>query len=225
MINYALIMAAGRGLRLMPMTLNLPKPMVEMTGETIISKSLKQLKEQVPKIAITVGYHGALLAKHVIEENVSAVFNTNGHGNCWWLFNTLMKYLNEPVLVLTCDNIVKIDISFIIDEYIRLGSPDCMFVPVGPVEGIEGDYIFGENNLVNSLSRERPTPFFCSGIQLLNPVAINRSIPECDDFNDLWNLLIESKKLYFSSIYPHPWYSINTIEQLLAIETKAYQIE
>jgi MurNAc alpha-1-phosphate uridylyltransferase len=210
-------MAAGRGMRMMPITSSMPKPMITVSGESLISKSLVQLREQIPNIGITVGYQGAILAKHVIEEKVSFIFNTDGHGNCWWLFNTLMKYLNEPVLVLTCDNIVKLDLKFFQDEYIKLGSPACMVVPVKPVKGIEGDYIHGQEGLVHSLSRSKPSTKYCSGIQLLNPAVINELVDKIDDFNQLWKELINLKKLSYSSVYPHEWYSVNTIEQLATL--------
>ncbi|MDN3548787.1 nucleotidyltransferase family protein [Mucilaginibacter aquaedulcis] len=206
-------MAGGRGLRMMPMTTSIPKPMIEIEGETLISKSLIQLKTRIPTIGITVGYQGAALAKHVIEEGASLVFNTDGQGNCWWLFNTLMKHLDEPVLVLTCDNIVRLDLDFILTEYLRLNSPPCMVIPVKPVKGIDGDYITGGNNIVASLGRTNISQQYCSGIQLLNPAIINRLVSRVDDFNELWDSLIRLEKLSYSSIYPYNWYSVNTIRQ------------
>jgi MurNAc alpha-1-phosphate uridylyltransferase len=214
MINYALIMAAGRGIRMMPMTTLIPKPMIQISGESLISKSLHQLRKQIPNIGITVGYKGSMLARHVIEEGASIIFNTDGRGNCWWLFNTLMKHLNEPILVLTCDNIVQLDLNFILSEYQRLNTPPCMLIPVKPVIGIDGDYIFGENGVVSSLSRTDFSEQYCSGIQLLNPGAINELVNKIEDFNQLWNSLISLKKLSYSAMYPYRWFSINTVEQL-----------
>jgi MurNAc alpha-1-phosphate uridylyltransferase len=214
MINYALIMAAGRGLRMMPLTNDMTKSMIKVHGETLISKSISQIRSAVPNIAITVGHMGADLAKHVIDQGVSMVFNTNGKGNAWWIFNTLMKYLNEPVLVLTCDNVVKLDLHFIYSSYAALGNPLCMVVPVEPVEGIEGDFISGQNNIVSSLNRNNRSDIYCSGIQLLNPHLINKKMNAVDDFYELWQDLIEHEDLYFSATYPHAWYSINSIKQL-----------
>src|SRR5580658_9794919 len=102
-IEHALIMAAGRGIRMMPLTSHIPKPMVFFEGATLIENGIQKLKKHIPHIHITVGYKGAALAEHVIKLGVDSVFNTEGKGNAWWLYNTFVKYLNLPIFVLTCD--------------------------------------------------------------------------------------------------------------------------
>ena len=103
LVNHALIMAGGRGMRLMPLTDIVPKAMVPYNGSTLIATGISKIRKHIPNIYITVGYKGAMLAKHVIEHNVSAIFNTEGKDNAWWIFNTLLKHLDEPIFVLTCD--------------------------------------------------------------------------------------------------------------------------
>lgn len=207
-------MAAGRGLRMMPLTDSVAKSMIRINGETLISKSIVQIKNIIPNIGITIGHMGAELAKHVIEQDVAMIFNTSGKGNAWWIFNTLMKYLDEPVLVLTCDNIVKLDIEFIYSNYLSLGEPPCMIVPVKPVAGIEGDYISGYEHKVILLDRNTPAETYCSGIQVINPLKINDQIKAAENFYELWHSLIAKESLYHSATYPHQWYSINSIQQL-----------
>ena len=80
-INHALIMAAGRGARLMPLTEIVPKAMVPYNGSTLIAIGIDKIRKHIPNIYITVGYKGAMLAKHVIEHNVSGIFNTEGRDN------------------------------------------------------------------------------------------------------------------------------------------------
>jgi N-acetyl-alpha-D-muramate 1-phosphate uridylyltransferase len=220
MINYAIILAAGRGLRMMPLTKRIPKPMLDVNGESLISHAIQQVISIVPNVAITVGYQGAVLAKHVIEKGVSAVFNTNGQGNAWWLFNTLMRHINEPVLVLTCDNIMNLDLAFIEQHYNLLGKPPCMLVPVTPVDGVEGDFIFHHEGLVERLSRTDKAATYCSGIQVINPALVNELTGPKDDFYEVWSLLITIKKLYCSPAYPWPWLTVNTPEQLNFIKDK-----
>src|SRR5262245_10638064 len=103
MIKYALIMAAGRGMRMMPLTKDTSKAMITINNFPLIAHTIRQLIHVIPNVAITVGYKGSDLARFVIDEGSSMIFNTNGHGNAWWIFNTLMSHIDEPVLVLTCD--------------------------------------------------------------------------------------------------------------------------
>ena len=106
-INHALIMAAGRGIRMKPLTNKIPKAMAPISGTTLISKGIKQIRKNIKNVHITVGYKGSMLAKHVIENDVTSVFNTEGKENGWWIYNTVLKNLDEPMFVLTCDNVYE----------------------------------------------------------------------------------------------------------------------
>jgi len=208
-------MAAGRGLRMMPLTINTSKAMVKFKNDILIGYSLKQLKKlDVDFISLTVGYKGAELAEYAIKEGVNSIFNTNGKENSWWLYNTLLKNLNEPLLVLTCDNVVEIDLEWISVQYDKLNAPACMMVPVNPIKEIEGDFIKTEGNKITELSRTEETSIYCSGIQILNPKKINDSTKDVNNFYEVWQQLMKQNLLYASDVYTKPWYSINTEEQL-----------
>lgn len=213
-LHHALIMAAGRGTRMAPLTHIIPKPMAPLWGSTLIANGIQKLLPHIPNLHITVGYKGAELAKHVVELGVHSVFNTEGKGNSWWVFNTLMKKIDEPVLVLTSDNVTDLNIELILGEYQRLGQPACMVVPVVPIEGLVGDFIHHEQNLVLKLDRNDPAPTYCSGIQVLNPSKINQLIEPVEDFGDLWSQLIQINQLFSSSVLPDKWFTVDTLEQL-----------
>ena len=89
-----------------------------INNSTLISNGIKKLKKNIDNIHITVGHKGSILAKHVIENNVSTIINTHKKGNAWWIFNSFLKYLNEPIIVLTCDNVVDINYDKIEKDYI-----------------------------------------------------------------------------------------------------------
>lgn len=213
-IRHALIMAAGRGARMMPLTAVVPKAMAPYLGTTLIVEGIKKIKPHIDYIHITVGYKGATLAEHVIEQGVNSVFNTNGRGNAWWIYNTVMKHVNEPVIVLTCDNVVDLDIDHIGEEYFYFNKPACMVVPVKPVNGLAGDYIFHKNNVVTKLDRNTPSDCYCSGIQVVNPYRINQITNEIEDFNNVWEQLIRQNELYCSNFRPAKWFAVDTIEML-----------
>jgi NDP-sugar pyrophosphorylase family protein len=213
-IRYALILAAGRGERMMPLTDLVPKAMVPVNGSTLIARGLKYLEQNIENIYITVGHKGGMLASHVIEHNVKGVFNTTGKDNAWWLFNTLMRDIDEPVLVLTCDNVIELDFSLLTKEYYLKGCPPVMVVPVKPIQGLEGDYIIHENNVVKRLSRYEPSDMYCSGIQIIHPKKVNSLVKPADNFYHVWNSLIEKESLYCSNLYPSKWYAVDTLQQL-----------
>ena len=207
-------MAAGRGQRMMPLTNEIPKAMAIYDGATLISQGIDNIKKVIDNVHITVGYKGAILAQHVIEHNVTSVFNTEGKGNCWWIYNTLLKYLNEPIVVLTCDNVINLDFDLLSKDYFRLEEPACMIVPVKPVKGLEGDYIFHKNNKVYDLSRINKSDIYCSGIQVLNPYKVNSITKSSEDFYTLWSQLMQMENLLCSNVYPEKWFTVDTMKQL-----------
>lgn len=208
-------MAAGRGNRMRPLTDLIPKSMVPFNGDTLIGNSLNELKNLTSQIHITVGYKKAMLSEYLMTRGVDSILNTEGYGNAWWIRNTLLSYVDEPVLVLTTDNITKIDINFLSSEYKRLNFPYCMLIPVKPIEGVPGDYIEHNGGKVSSISRDHATDIYCSGIQVLNPKKISQcNLNESGDFYSIWNYLISISELMVSEIYPYKWFSIDTLEQI-----------
>ena len=213
MINHAIILAAGRGIRLMPLTKKIPKAMVKIKNQTLILNGIKKVQKYISNIHITVGYKGSMIAKHVIRNNVRSVINTNKKGNAWWIFNFPFNMIDEPVAVLTCDNITKINFKLIEKNYIKKKNPHCFLVPVKPVKNLEGDFIHRKRNIVTKLSRKDKSDIYCSGIQILNPYKINKTIKKTEDFNILWKRLIRKKKLFVSDIVPNHWFTIDNVEQ------------
>lgn len=216
-IKTALIMAAGRGSRMMPLTENIPKAMAPYDGSTLISQGIKKIKPFVSDIFVTVGYKGALLAEHVINVGISGLFDTSGHDNAWWLFNTLLRELDEPIFILTCDNITKLDFDSLAIEYHSVGSPIAMIIPVKPIKGLDGDYIHHNNFIVDKLSRTEKTDIYCSGIQIINPKRLNNLIEPKENFYDVWSQLISKKQLFCSRTYPDNWFVADTMDQLKMI--------
>jgi NDP-sugar pyrophosphorylase family protein len=217
-IKHALVMAAGRGMRMMPLTDIIPKAMAPFSGTTLIAEGVSRLKKHIENIHITVGYKGAMLASHVLEHDVSSVFNTEGKGNSWWLYNTLIKYINEPIFVLTCDNVVELDFEKYAADYLDQNSPACLLIPVKPVAEIEGDYIFHDgNNIVTEINRKKKSDIYCSGIQILNPSKVNQLTKKTEDFYQVWAQLIEQEQLCVSGEMPEEWYAVDDLIQLKAV--------
>ena len=211
-INHAFIMAAGRGARLMPLTKKIPKGLVKFRQTSLIARGIRRLKKYIKFIHISVGYKGPILAKHLIEEKVSSIINTDTKGNSWWIFNSIFKSFDSPIYVLTCDNVTNINFKKIEKDYYKKGQPLCMLIPTKPVKGLKGDYIFRKKNLISSLSRAKKSEIYCTGIQVLNPKRINKKITPTEDFNILWKKLIKIKQLYVSDVMPRKWYTVDDVE-------------
>lgn len=213
---HALIMAAGRGNRMRPLTDVIPKALAPYRGETLISHALRAIARAVDEVHITVGYKSALLAQHVVGLGVRSILVTEGQPNAWWVHHTLLRHVDAPVVVLTCDNITDIDFDILAQDYDRLGRPPGMVVPVTPIPGVEGDYIDHDGPHVTRLQRRDPRACYCSGIQVLNPARVVAATAPGGDFYALWDQLIARRLLCVSSVYPKHWFTVDTLEQLMA---------
>lgn len=213
-VRHALIMAAGRGRRLMPFTQVMPKPMVPYGNSTLIANGISRLRPHIDYIHVTVGYKGAMLAQHLIEHGVTSIFNTEGRSNSWWIHNTLMSRVDEPVFVLTCDNVTDLDFTELAADYFRLGSPACLLVAVEPVPGLEGDYILRDGSRVLEVNRKKTADIYCSGIQVLNPARVSGLTGAGGNFYDIWRELIAQGEVVVSSVRPGKWFTVDTLEDL-----------
>jgi len=77
---------------------------------------------QNPISSYQVGYKARMLAEHIIEEGIASILYTEGRGNAWWISNTLLTHLDEPLVVLTCDNLVDLDFGKLYEDYKRVRS-------------------------------------------------------------------------------------------------------
>ncbi len=60
----AVILAAGEGKRLRPLTENVPKPMIDVQGRPIVEYVLAALPEEITEVIFIVGYKGEAIKNH-----------------------------------------------------------------------------------------------------------------------------------------------------------------
>ena len=70
--NSAMILAAGLGKRMLPLTERIPKPMLVISGLTILDRAIEHLlKAGVKKIVINTSHLAAKLEEHIIRRSDS----------------------------------------------------------------------------------------------------------------------------------------------------------
>lgn len=64
----AVILAAGKGTRMHPHTLTQPKPLLEVSGKTLLAHVITSLPEEITEVIVVVGYKGEMIVEHCGDE-------------------------------------------------------------------------------------------------------------------------------------------------------------
>ena len=204
-INTALILCAGFGKRLNPITLTKPKPLLEIKEVTMLEKSINLIKEMgINKIFINTFYlkdHILNFIKnknfnldiHIIEdgENIldtgGGILNmiTHSSENDFMVFNPDTIWSNEYR-----DEIIKMEEIYFskkIENILLLVNKNLSFD-----QNLTGDF-----NLSNNLILKKDNlDFIYIGCQILNKkIFTNLNLSKFSILN-IWKKLIDEKKLY-----------------------------
>ena len=111
----AVILAAGEGIRLRPLTLERPKPLIEVEGKTLLEHNLDQLVGLVDEVVIVIGYKGDMIKEYISDEYQSMKIKyveqkeQLGTGHALMQVNKLIK--GKFILLMADDLYNKDDIS------------------------------------------------------------------------------------------------------------------
>lgn len=104
----AVILAAGRGTRMQPLTLKTPKPLLKVNGKAIIDYVLESLPAEIDEIIIVVKYLGIQIKKHVGQKklgvNVRYVLGSD-KGSAFSFIAAKKHLKNERFLVVYGDEL------------------------------------------------------------------------------------------------------------------------
>lgn len=106
----AIILAAGEGIRMRPLTLDKPKPMVEVGGLPIIHHILSQLPPEIDEFIIVTGYLGKQIQDYLGDEfmgrKISYVWQKGKRGTYNALEQARHLLNNEPFATFFSDDII-----------------------------------------------------------------------------------------------------------------------
>lgn len=215
MFKYGLIIAGGTGTRMKPLTDYVPKPLVKYKDKELISYNLDFFKSNgISHTIVTYGYKSELLT-NFLEKKVNCLLNTIDKDNSYFLFNTIIKHIDEPILLLPCDIIIDLDIKKLYQEYIDLGSPSCLIVPLKNDRKVEADFLHTNGNKIIKINRDEESNFYASGIQIINPNKINNKIKSSENFYNVWMELIKNEELLISNTNVYFWEAIDNFNQII----------
>lgn len=186
------LMAGGKGVRLHPLTFNVPKPMLTIGETPIIEIILRKLHAQgFRKIFISVNYLAEIIEEHVKDGSwlgldVTYVHEDKPMGTAGAL-GQLKDQLTESFLVMNGDLLTNCDLSDTVRSHVKSEAAATLCVREYSFQ-IPYGVVNVEGNIVESIS-EKPThsSLVSAGIYVLDPSVLDL-VPE-NSYFDMPSLL------------------------------------
>ena len=200
-----MILSAGYGKRLNPLTLQHPKPLLKIYNETLLSNTIKFLESYGIKHAvINVHYLGDQIIEYVKKNKFNLdikiireeeILDTGGG-----ILNAI-QHFDEAFLCINPDTIWRSEYinelnSFEKDFFTKKSK--CSMLVVNKQKSFDksfsGDFNL-ENGLINRKNKD-DLQYIYTGLQIIKPEIFQGINKKIFSINTIWNKLIESKELY-----------------------------
>ena len=204
-VNTALILCAGYGKRLNPLTLDIPKPLIKLKNTPMLESCINLIESLgINEIIINTFYlkdqiynflkNKNFKSKITIIEDGKNILDTGGG-----IRNMLLHTSENNVLIFNPDTIWKKNYSKDIIEmekiYFSKQIKNILLLVNKRLsfdKNLEGDFNL-KNNLI---SKNNNNNFIYTGCQILNKNLLNNYKVENFSIINVWNNLIEKKELY-----------------------------
>jgi len=210
--DTAMIMAAGLGKRMRPLTATRPKPLVEVAGKPLIDHVFDRLRAAgIERAVVNVHYLADALEAHLdccvrgidveVSDERERLMETGGG-----LVQALPLLGPEPVLVVNSDNLWvdgPVDAIRLLAARWDDGSMDALLllVPLARANNHEGrgDFHLGpDGRIVGRRKQGRAAPFVYTGVQIIHPRVMVTLLFALFSTNLFWNRAIEAGRRRFT---------------------------
>ena len=202
-IKYGMILAAGLGKRMQPLTLKIPKPLLEINNYTLLERAINLLiSHGVQEISINVHYlpdqiksfinRKKFKVKITISNEENLLLDTGGG-----VLKGTQNFGDNPFFVINPDTVWSkhylAELKNLEAIYLKNNKPTLLLVnkklSIDP--SFKGD--FNLNN--EKISRDSENQFIFTGLQIINRSVFMNEKSEVFSLNKVWNRLIKDKNL------------------------------
>ena len=202
-IKKAMILAAGFGKRMLPLTIKTPKPLIKVGPKNLLERSIELL--------IKIGIDELAINTHHLSQEIDNFIKNNNYGISITLtkekelldtgggiLNATKKFENNPFFVLNPDTIWNKnyyeELKILENSYLENNKPTLLLVNKNNShdKSFKGDFNFIENNhIIRGLNNQ----YIFTGAQIINRSIFDGIKKNVFSMNEVWNHMIEKKKL------------------------------
>ena len=202
-IKKAMILAAGLGKRMLPLSEKIPKPLIKIGQKSLLERSIELL--------IKMGIDDVVLNTHHLSQEIENFFkNKNYHISIsvikeeilldtgGGVLNATKKFNNAPFFVLNPDTIWSKnyyeELKILENSYLKNNKPILLLVNKKKSydKSFKGDFNFIENSCI---IRESNNQYIFTGAQIINRSIFETIKEKVFSMNLVWYQLLKEKKL------------------------------
>jgi len=235
MIKTAMVMAAGYGTRMRPLTSNISKAMVKIDGKPLIDHMLKRLKHiGIEKVIVNVHAFAPHLISHLrnvnfglkidISDETDLLLETGGG-----VVKALPMLGQKPILICNIDSI-WIEFEPVLEKLINYWKPNqmdelllCAKAEWSLGYSGKGDFDLDKNNRLTRRTNES-SEYIYAGVQIFKPALAKSFKLEKFSRNKIWDESLKRKKIYGMQL-PGYWMHVGDPNSLIAAEAVINQVK
>lgn len=226
MIHHAMVLAAGLGLRMRPITLTTPKPLVKVAGRTMLDRALDHLSRAgVENMVVNTHWLPDSIKEHLADHadvrlsHEDVLLETGGG-----VAKALPLLGHDPFYVVNSDIIWTDGEVPALERLAHAWNGQDMdalllLQPVESAVGYEGngDFFINGNDTLRRRGESPSAPLLFSGVQILHP-RLFEGCPEGKfSLNILYDRALAHGRLY-GLVHDGGWYHVGTPEALPEVE-------
>ena len=225
----AMVMAAGLGKRMRPLTATRPKPLVELAGKPMIDHVFDKLKAAgVEKAVVNVHYLADALEGHldtidgidiVVSDEREALLETGGG-----LVKALPELTSDPFLSLNSDNFWidgPSDSLKLLARHWDDKKMDALLLLVPHARAFchagKGDFHLDRYGRVRRREKRKVAPYVFTGIQIVSKRLLEGAPEGKFSTNILWDRAIEQGRLY-GTVHQGLWFDVGRPQSITQTE-------
>ena len=229
--HTAMIMAAGLGKRMRPLTATRPKPLIEVNGKALLDHVLERLRHAgVRKVVVNVHYLADALEAHlqsrdhgldvVISDERDLLLETGGG-----LVRAAPLIDSDPFLALNSDNLWidgPADTLKLLASHWDDGKMDALLLLVPQARALNhtgmGDFHMDSSGRIRRREKSHVAPFVFTGIQIVSKRLLRDAPTGPFSTNILWDRAIDEGRC-FGAVHQGLWFDVGTPQSIQLTET------
>jgi MurNAc alpha-1-phosphate uridylyltransferase len=227
-LTHAMVLAAGLGLRMRPLTLERPKPLISVAGQPLLDHALDRVAAAgIGTAVVNTHYKGEMIAAHLKDRTAPRIVlspETDLLETGGGIKHALPKLGSGSFLTVNADILWLDGPTPAIERLLCAWNPkemDALLLlhPCVSAIGYDGKGDF-HMDPVGRLTRRRSgeiAPFVFAGVQILKPELFADTPDGAFSTNLIWDRLLESERLY-GMRHDGLWFHVGTPDSIQEVE-------